>query len=116
MLYRAQYWAPIAGDELPRGVDLLVFDCAVNQGPHRAAEILQTALALEHPGIRIDGAVGPETIGYARRYANAPTPLIVEIAAQRAHRYALTTGFDRYGLGWCRRLFRMTAGALQGVK
>jgi lysozyme family protein len=35
-IYRADYWAPVGADELPAGVDLAVFDAAVNSGVSRA--------------------------------------------------------------------------------
>jgi len=35
-IYRARYWAPISGDALPVGVDLIALDIAVNMGVSRA--------------------------------------------------------------------------------
>ena len=34
-IYRANYWAVVRADELPAGLDLAVFDFAVNSGPTR---------------------------------------------------------------------------------
>ncbi len=36
-IYRRLYWTAIRGDALPAGLDLAVFDCAVNSGPARRA-------------------------------------------------------------------------------
>ena len=57
-IYRARYWDAVAGDELPEGLDLAVFDFAVNSGPVRAVAYLQAAL-----GVAQDGIVGPVTLG-----------------------------------------------------
>ena len=53
-IYRARYWNAIRGDELPAGVDLMVFDACVNLGPGRSARMLQAAV-----GVAQDGAIGP---------------------------------------------------------
>src|SRR5581483_2022155 len=59
-LYKAGYWDAVHADYLPKGVDLMVFDEAVNSGPRRAARMLQEAL-----GVVRDGLVGPITINAA---------------------------------------------------
>ena len=56
-IYRADYWTPIRGDDLPPGLDLLVFDTAVNMGVITAAMLLQDAL-----GVTMDGVIGPITL------------------------------------------------------
>ena len=56
-IYRERYWAPLGCDKLPADLALMVFDCAVNQGPAKARELLErsggdwrvlAALRLEH--------------------------------------------------------------------
>lgn len=56
-VYRTGYWAPSQCDGLPAGVDLCVFDLAVNAGVGESAEILQRAL-----GVTADGHIGPQTL------------------------------------------------------
>ncbi len=56
-IYRKYYWTPISGDKLPKPVDLVVFDGAVNSGPKQAAKWLQRAV-----GVKDDGLIGPVTL------------------------------------------------------
>jgi lysozyme family protein len=45
-IYQKDYWARLCCAQLPPGLDLLVFDAAANEGPVRAAEMLQSVLRL----------------------------------------------------------------------
>lgn len=56
-IYKRDYWDKIKGDQLPSGVDVVVFDAAVNSGVSRASKWLQ-----EIVGVKQDGIIGPETI------------------------------------------------------
>lgn len=96
-IYRAWYWEPIKGDDLPPAVALIVFDGAVNQGVSRSARILQRALDLVQ-----DGVIGPITVNAARNAS--PSILLREIAARRALAYVATGNMEAFGLGWFRRL------------
>ena len=40
-IYKDDYWDRVRGDELPSGVDLCVFDWAVNSGVSQASKALQ---------------------------------------------------------------------------
>ena len=55
-LYQADFYNVACCNLLPAGLDLMVFDEAVNEGPGRAVRHLQEAL-----GVVVDGDFGPET-------------------------------------------------------
>ena len=57
-IYHARYWLPANCDNLPRPLDLLVFDLAVNSGVGRAVRMLQRVLHVDD-----DGVFGPRTYG-----------------------------------------------------
>lgn len=60
-VYRRFYWDAVNGAELPDGIDMAVFDFAVNSGPSRAAQYLQKVV-----GVNQDGKIGPATIKACR--------------------------------------------------
>ena len=57
-IYRASYWDTSRAGLLPAGLDLALFDFAVNSGPDRAVRLLQAEL-----GVVADGRIGPLTLG-----------------------------------------------------
>lgn len=46
-IYRKKYWNLIGGDALPKGVDMMLFDIAVNNGPGRALQWGRQAAQLD---------------------------------------------------------------------
>ena len=50
-IYRKIYWSQIRGDELPPGVDAVLFDHAVNSGAKSAVRALQGALGFKQDGV-----------------------------------------------------------------
>lgn len=60
-LYLRDYWRPIKGNALPPALAFVLFDAAVNLGPHQAIKILQACLR-----VRQDGIMGPETVAAAK--------------------------------------------------
>jgi lysozyme family protein len=96
-IYRAQYWGAIKGDDLPAGVDLAVFDYAVNSGPARAIKALQKAVH-----VPADGSLGMITINAAKMAD--PSDVAKAICAERsAFLHSLRT-FPTFGKGWMRRV------------
>ena len=106
-IYRRDYWQLLHGDQLPSGLDLLMLDCAINQGPVTAIKLLQRTLR-----IREDGLIGPETVNAA---AAAMPGLLDAFAAERALRYELNPNEATFGRGWYRRLLRIHRHAWAGV-
>jgi lysozyme family protein len=104
-IYHALFWNPIQGDQLPSGVDLVVFDMAVNGGPRRAAEMLQTQL-----GVTADGVIGPATLA-ACTHSSAAV-VINGYSNYREAFYRSLTTFPRFGAGWLRRVTSCEAEAL----
>lgn len=101
-MYKKKYWDVIRGDDLPVGVDLCVFDAAVNAGVGRASKFLQQVV-----GVTADGQIGPKTLSAV---TSRPADEIIEAfcALREAHYKSLNT-FDTFGKGWMRRLASIKA-------
>nr|VFK36482.1 MAG: Lysozyme family protein [Candidatus Kentron sp. SD]VFK39147.1 MAG: Lysozyme family protein [Candidatus Kentron sp. SD]VFK77805.1 MAG: Lysozyme family protein [Candidatus Kentron sp. SD] len=56
-LYKADYWDKCRCDDLPHGMDYVVFDQAAHSGPGRSVKWLQQGI-----GLKVDGEIGPWTI------------------------------------------------------
>lgn len=79
-IYREQFWRPIKGDVLDPGVDLAVFDFAVNSGPARALK------------------------AYGKRASNDGAAVVKTVCAARlSFLHALKT-FQAFGRGWTARV------------
>lgn len=105
-IYRRQYWDAIRGDDLPAGVDLVVFDGAVNSGPKQSIKWLQAAL-----GLAADGVLGAVTLAAAVD-ANDKAALIAKIGERRmAFLHHLST-FARFGKGWSARVANVTKAGM----
>jgi lysozyme family protein len=96
-LYKRKFWDACKCDELPTGVDYLVFDFAVNAGPGRSAKILQTAV-----GVPADGGIGPITLAAVK--AQDPTELIQKFSDAKEAFYRSLNTFETFGKGWLNRV------------
>lgn len=108
-VYRKAYWLAVGCDGLQAGVDLMVFDLAVNSGTKRAALFLQEAV-----GAKADGKVGPMTLGAAR--AIPPTELVKRLRDRRERFYRGLPTFGTFGRGWMRRLNEVNAKATEWAR
>ena len=101
-LYRQKYWNKIQGDELPSGVDYVVFDAAINSGPGRAAKWLQACV-----GVDPDGGIGPKTLAAVRAF-NAKA-LVDDFGKRRLSFMMDLPTWPTFGKGWSRRVLEVTA-------
>lgn len=103
-IYLKNYWFPIHADQLPAGVDYILFDLAVNSGVGRARKYLQRAA-----GVNEDGIIGPATLAAVK--SKTPLALVNSIAGYRETFYRGLDTFPTFGKGWLRRLAEVTAKA-----
>lgn len=104
-IYRSNYWNVARCTDLPLGIDLEVFDMAVNAGPSRSVKILQLAL-----GVTVDGSVGSETL---RAVANQnATEIINAFSEGRLKFYQSLPTFGTFGRGWTNRVNTVRQKAL----
>jgi lysozyme family protein len=96
-LYKKKYWDAVRGDELPMGLDYLMFDFAVNAGAGRAIKTLQTAV-----GVTPDGGFGPMTMAAVQ--AVDPVDLIERFSQAKEDFYRSLTTFATFGKGWLNRV------------
>lgn len=96
-LYKRKFWDACKCDELPTGVDYLVFDFAVNAGPGRSAKILQTAI-----GVPADGGIGPITLAAVKE--QNPVELIEKFSDAKESFYRSLNTFETFGKGWLNRV------------
>ncbi|WP_181409713.1 glycoside hydrolase family 108 protein [Martelella alba] len=108
-IYRHGYWDPIGGSQLPPGIDLAVFDAAVNSGPQRAVSWLQQALNQQRsPALQlaIDGVFGQQT-GQALEQVKDIGAVIDAICTQRLAFLKTLPGWLHFGTGWSNRIRRI---------
>ena len=96
-LYKKKYWDAVRADELPSGIDYMVFDMGVNAGPGRSIKLLQTAV-----GVPADGGLGPITL--AAVWAANPVVLIEKFSQEKEAFYRSLDTFSVYGTGWLNRV------------
>ena len=100
-IYYQNYWMKNRVPQMPDNLKHIYFDMCVNQGRGRAVKILQRAANAKGANLKVDGGLGPKTIGALNG---------VELERVRAYRikyYAdLVTrkpDLEKFYFGWFRR-------------
>jgi lysozyme family protein len=107
-LYKRKYWDKVFGDDLPAGVDYVVFDAAINSGPGRAAKWLQACV-----GVEVDGGIGPKTLAAVKAF---DSKTLIEDYCKRRLSYMMDLPtWDTFGRGWSRRVNDVEASALTQI-
>lgn len=107
-IYKILYWDKVRCDHLPVGIDLVVFDMAVNSGVSRSARILQRCV-----GAVADGIIGPRTIALVKGIP--PKDVVEKFSDGRENFYKSLSTFDTFGRGWLRRTGECEDKALQMI-
>ena len=100
-MYKMKYWNSSYCEVLPKGLDYVVFDFAVNAGTGRSVKTLQQAI-----GCVADGVIGPKTM--AAINDAEPKDLIAKFSDARADFYqgivARKPDQARFIKGWLNRV------------
>lgn len=108
-LYRKKYWDAVRGDELENGLDLAMFDYAVNSGVGRAVKTLQSCV-----GVPSDGGFGPKTMAAVAQFkGDTAKTLIEEVCDKRLDFLKSLKTWPVFGRGWERRVIEVKAEALK---
>ena len=112
-IYKKNYWDRVKGDDLPEGLDLCIFDFAVNAGPGRAAKFIQRLV-----GTTIDGGIGPNTLKCIDDYVNKSSvaETIEKYQSMRQEYYEGLSTFETFGRGWTRRVDEVTQEATKWIQ
>jgi lysozyme family protein len=104
-LYKKLYWDIVKGDFLPSGVDLAVFDFAVNSGSSRSIKFLQRQVSVTD-----DGKIGSITLNAVS--ALNPKSLIKTYCAARLDFLRSLNTFETFGRGWTARVKKVENDAV----
>ena len=112
-IYKKNYWDRVKGDDLPEGLDLCIFDFAVNAGPGRAAKFIQRLV-----NTTVDGGIGPNTLKCINDYVKENTieETIEKYQTMRQEYYESLSTFKTFGRGWTRRVDEVTEKAISWIR
>jgi lysozyme family protein len=108
-IYRQNYWDEIQGDDLPAGIDLALFDFAVNAGPGRAIKLFQAVL-----NVTQDGLIGPRTLQAAKK--GKASFIISALCSVRIDYKRRLSSWATFGRGWARRVRDVERASLAMVE
>ncbi len=110
-ILKSRYWDLVRGDELPSGLDYMVSDYGVNSGPAKAVKDLQRTLKSMGFKLKIDGLMGPQTLGVLSELSKDQAEELVRLYAKRRMTFLRGLGtWTTFGRGWTRRVMGERSG------
>jgi lysozyme family protein len=94
-IYKRDYAAKVAYDQMPAGVDVSVYDMGVNAGPSRSMALLKGALGAS--------SASAAALAQAATLSKDKIAVIKGFSAKRLAFYKGLSTFKTYGRGWTRR-------------
>ena len=115
-VYKRLFWDKVRGDDLPAGIDYLIFDSAVNHGSRYAGKFLQRAINRASRNLLVvDGVIGSKTVDAAKCQNNSE--LTTNILRERDIFYRKIVSCDqsqeKFFKGWMNRLAKVTTNLLE---
>lgn len=105
-IYWSEYWLAARCDRMLSQLDLVMFDAAVNHGPGGAASLLQRALKSLGEAVKVDGAIGSQTLTAAGRHK--PDAVCTQYLTERRALYQRIVDKDKsqevFLKGWMNRV------------
>jgi lysozyme family protein len=104
-IYKKNYWDKVCADDLPHGLDIALFDFAVNSGPARAVKELQKIFW----ECKTDGIMGPNTLKCVKtsmdhkQYWSDPNSTLALLTKNRQKFLRTLKHYDHFGRGWEKR-------------
>ena len=107
-IYKKNYWLKAKCDQLPIGIDYIIFDMSVNHGVSRAAKFLQGVVGAEQ-----DGVIGSKTLAMVDKMEQAD--IVEALCLEREDFYRNLKTFNTFGNGWLNRNSGVKATSLEMI-
>ena len=107
-IYKKNYWLKAKCDQLPIGIDYIIFDMSVNHGVSRAAKFLQGVVGAEQ-----DVVIGSKTLAMVDKMEQSD--IVEALCLEREDFYRNLKTFNTFGNGWLNRNSGVKATSLEMI-
>lgn len=116
-LLKTMYWDAILGDQIKsQGIAEIIFEAIWGGGSATLIRDLQNFLRVRNYNIRVDGAIGPKTVGalndYTKKGVVKEEELIRYLTNERLKYLQSLNDWWKYKIGWTNRLLALQNKAI----